>query len=625
MGYFVYEEEAFALTYPLDGPRVTLGSSQKNAIVLSGLGIAEHHLRVEREGSGLRAIPLGSDAHPTRLNDAPLTSAQPLEDGDRLTLGRLVLRYVDAPHQGVDTLFCKSYVDLKESPLSRADRSDPAQRLARLYQITNAIETVAEPDEVFGQLAAVIDAEFSPSRLLIAELKPDSERLVVRAHRTAAGVAERRAQFSTSMMNTLRHGDPLIVQDALVEAPFSERPSVLSQQIRSAMGVPIRDGDAVIGVIYVDDLGRSARFSPNDLRFLLALSQLAALAFTSLTRTRTLERSNEIFRQELIGDGLLGDSPPMRELREQIAHFARVARAPVLIMGETGSGKERVARALHETSPRRDGPFVTVNCAAIPEQLIESELFGHEKGAFTGATKSHRGKFELADGGTLFLDEIADMSLASQARVLRAIELGEVSRVGSEKTQHVDCWIISASHKNLHDLANSGEFRYDLYYRLNVLELAVAPLRERRDDIGLLAEHFHRRACREIGQTPSGFSPPVLEALRSHRWPGNVRELRNEVERATILCAGAEIELVHLSSRILQTPGRGEPPDGLAFAERYARLDEFECQIIRDVLEKTAGNVARAAEVLQISRSKLNTRIDRFRLQPLIDGLRGVE
>ena len=237
---------------------------------------------------------------------------------------------------------------------------------------------------------------------------------------------------------------------------------------------------------------------------------------------------------------MVGESPPLRAIREQIAQVAPTG-ARILITGESGTGKELVARAVHEGSERRKGPFVKVNCAAIPEELIESELFGAVKGAYTGATQSRDGKFLQADGGTLFLDEIGDMSLKAQAKVLRALQEGEIERVGGNQTVRVDVRVLAATNKDLAAEARAGRFREDLFFRLNVVPVHVPPLRERRDDIPLLAEHFLAGYLDENGLPQRRFAPEALQLLRSLPWPGNIRELGNAVERLAILARGERI------------------------------------------------------------------------------------
>ena len=307
---------------------------------------------------------------------------------------------------------------------------------------------------------------------------------------------------------------------------------------------------------------------------------------------------------------LVGSSSTMNRLRDMIA-MAAPANSRVLIAGANGTGKELVARAIHLQSPRHNRPFVEINCAAIPETLIESELFGHEKGAFSGASSMKRGKFELADGGTLFLDEIGDMSLATQAKVLRVLQEQQFTRVGGTKLLNVEVRVIAASNKDLADEIVKGNFREDLYYRLNVLPILVPPLKERRDDIPELAQHFLKIHSEEQGIKPKEFSAQGLEALARHDWPGNIRELRNLIERLLIMVPkpvidGPDVEM------FLQ----GRAPTGvpvLSVGTNYDSLREarnvFEREVISQKLRENNWNVSKTADELKIERSHLHRKI----------------
>jgi two-component system nitrogen regulation response regulator NtrX len=300
----------------------------------------------------------------------------------------------------------------------------------------------------------------------------------------------------------------------------------------------------------------------------------------------------------------------MKELRHQI-ETAGPAPSRVLISGENGTGKELVAHAIHLRSPRADRPFIEVNCAAIPETLIESELFGHEKGAFTGASATRRGQFELADGGTLFLDEVADMSLATQAKVLRVLQEQRFQRVGGTKPIKVDVRVLAASNKNLMEEIRKGTFREDLYFRLAVLQIDAPPLRERREDIPALVEHFMQINMEEQGLRPRKFTPEALEVLARHDWPGNVRELRNLVERVVIMARGADIQGADVAPLVRQS-GEIHPPQ-VPSAFDYASLKDaraaFEREYIGRKLREHNWNVSKTADDLKVERSHLHRKI----------------
>ncbi len=324
-----------------------------------------------------------------------------------------------------------------------------------------------------------------------------------------------------------------------------------------------------------------------------------------------LERENANLRARLDErTEIIGQSEAIRVLREQIA-MAAPTSGRVLIHGENGSGKELVARAIHALSARRERPFVEVNCAAIPEELIESELFGHEKGAFTGALARRRGKFEAADGGTLFLDEIGDMSVKTQAKVLRALEEQAFERVGGREVVKVDVRVIAASNRQLDTLIAQGQFREDLYYRLNVIPIEVPPLRVRRDDIPLLVDHFIAVFCAENGKRLKTVSGEALAYFLGYDWPGNVRELRNMVERLVIMTAGDSITADHVPAPLRPKEPAAAAPDGRERSLKEAR-DGFERAYILAELRAHDWNMTRTAERLGIERSHLYRKIKAY-------------
>jgi len=316
-------------------------------------------------------------------------------------------------------------------------------------------------------------------------------------------------------------------------------------------------------------------------------------------------------RAEPSGDvdnlGIIGKSPAIQQLIAEIRRAAP-SQAKVLITGENGSGKDLVAEALHRLSKRAGKPFVKLNCAAIPKDLVESELFGHEKGAFTGAVQRKAGRLERADQGTLFLDEIGDLSLESQAKLLRAIETGEVDRVGASDTVRVDVRVVSATNKDLTEAIERGEFRRDLFYRLNTLPIHVPPLRERRGDIPLIAEHYLTLYCRSEGKPSKRLAPEALEVLQEYRWPGNVRELKNVMERAAILVEGGEVRGEDLAAWLEATP-ESEEPAGLR-----GEIERREADAIRKALETANWNVTQAAAGLGIDRTNLHRKMRKYGL-----------
>jgi sigma-54 dependent transcriptional regulator, flagellar regulatory protein len=333
-------------------------------------------------------------------------------------------------------------------------------------------------------------------------------------------------------------------------------------------------------------------------------------------------------------DGMIGNSPALREVYKVLEKVAPTD-STVLITGESGTGKELLVRALHKNSKRHDKPFVPINCGAIPRELLESELFGHEKGAFTHAIRSRPGRFELADGGTIFLDEIGEMDLSLQVKILRALQEKEIERVGGSQTKKVDVRVVAATNRDLEDEVAAGRFREDLFYRLNVIPMHLPPLRERGEDVLVLAEHFLRGFCKEKGRTALTVNGQSRALLQGYSWPGNVRELENFMERLSILCEGASITPSDLPEKIRRNAGLAEEPcdvgtvimrSGFAWptlADMRDKgiglkefLDEIEERLLQEALGEAAGVKNQAAELLGIKRTTL---IEKLKKRNLLD------
>ncbi len=361
----------------------------------------------------------------------------------------------------------------------------------------------------------------------------------------------------------------------------------------------------------IDDAVEATRLGALDFLEKPISGERLRISVQNALQIRRLERENARLRaQGSASSEMIGDGNAMHELRHFIDRAAPTD-ATVLITGEHGTGKELVARALHLESPRCEGPFVRVNCAAIPRDLLESELFGHERGAFSGAVERRRGRFEVASGGTLLLDEIGDMEVALQSKLLRVLEERELTRVGGEKSFEVDVRVLASTNRDLPELVSEGRFRPDLYYRLNVLTVDLPPLRDRREDIPLLAEAFVAEFAERHGRCFTGLRSVALDALLQHGWPGNVRELRNVIERAVVLSEGPWIEADDLG---LSLGGDFSPAfDGGGPLRQ--RIDHFERELILHTLEESGGNVAEAARRLQTDRANLYRRMRRLGLR----------
>ena len=349
----------------------------------------------------------------------------------------------------------------------------------------------------------------------------------------------------------------------------------------------------------------------------LNLDELLIVIARTLESSKLRREANELrnqLRDRYTFDNIVGSSPEMQRVFKTVAQIAP-SRATVLLSGESGTGKELVAAAIHHHSPRSSGPFVKLHCAALAESLLESELFGHERGAYTGADRKREGRFEQANGGTLFLDEIGEISLGTQVKLLRVLQEREFERVGGSQTLHVDVRLIAATNRDLKEMVAAGKFREDLYYRLNVINLTLPSLRQRASDVPGLAMHFLRRHAAENGKAVKSISDQALALIAGYHWPGNVRELENVIERAVVLADGETIELAHLPPELAVVPRRASIP-----AVPGATLDELERYAILKTMESVGGSTSRAAEILGISVRKIQYKLQEYSAAPKRQG-----
>jgi DNA-binding NtrC family response regulator len=328
------------------------------------------------------------------------------------------------------------------------------------------------------------------------------------------------------------------------------------------------------------------------------------LTVENALKLQRLESENRQLRQRLGKHEIVWKGEAMKRVMAQLERVA-ASESRVCILGETGTGKELVARTIHDRSTRSAGPFITLNCAAVPAELIESELFGHEKGSFTGASGRHIGKFEQADQGTIFLDEIGDMPLNMQAKLLRVLEEGEVERIGGDKPVSVNVRVVVATHRDLEARVREENFRQDLFHRIYVFPLALPPLRERREDIPALVDHFAAQVCAQNGWKPVPFTPEAMQALQSHQWPGNVRELRNMVERLMLLATDGQVDLVTVQMALPKTSSIGALPTAVGAGPLADRVQSFEREVILAELKRSHQNMSVAAKALGLERSHL--------------------
>ncbi|MCU0682655.1 MAG: sigma 54-interacting transcriptional regulator [Polyangiaceae bacterium] len=583
---------------------MTVGRHEPNGIMLDDAKVSRQHASFTSVKGRWSVRDLGS-THGTFVNGARVTTRE-LSDGDRVQVGQVLLAFVESEARASEL------VHQKTAAGAPSRDGEEGRKLRVFYDVAHAIGEIEDADALIGRMLEAIIDVLGCERGLVG-LRESQGLALRRIVRSRGGGATREVVLSRFLVDaTLGRREGVIVRDP------SSAHTLLREGILSAMSVPLCVGTRVLGLLYVDDRGAAGRFTEQDLDFLSALGQLTGAALEGAERYQGVVAAvvEALEADSPLGE-IVGSSPPMQRLRAEVRKFA-AANAHVLVRGESGTGKELVAHTLHALSPRAGQPFVTLNCAAIPEALLEAELFGHEKGAFTGAVREKRGKFVLANRGTLFLDEIGDLGAPAQAKLLRAIQQGEVQPLGSERVTRVDVRILSATHKNLMDEVAAGRFREDLFYRLNVVELDVPPLRERGDDIPLLAQTFLNAAARRMGKPLRGFTMRAIEALRRHRWPGNVRELQNEAERAAIVAEGELVDIRDLNARISGAPRPPAPSAPIlpsrTLAERFSELEPLEKALVVEAVEAARGNLSEAARLLGISRVMMKRRVEKFGL-----------
>jgi Nif-specific regulatory protein len=478
------------------------------------------------------------------------------------------------------------------------------RRLTRLYRLSEELLQLKDEDDLYDVALTATAEETRAERGLLGLAMENgtaspSGLSVVRFWDPVEEERSRSLEMSETILNRITR-DRKAVLVSNVPDRFDASKTIHELKIRSYICAPMVHGERFLGLIYVDTREKRDQLDQNDLEFVSAVARLAGLALENLRANANLERENVRLRN------LIGSTGELIGHHESIISVLRLIEkvAPrdtsVLITGENGTGKEIIARAIHARSPRKDKPFIAVNCGAIPANLVESELFGYEKGAFTGAAQTTEGKFDMAGGGTLFLDEVGEMPLDMQVKILRVIQERRFYRVGGKKEIEADIRVISATNQDLKRSIEEGRFREDLYCRLAVVTIAVPALRDRGDDIILIAERF-------LDQTGGGVEipPAVRESLRKYHWPGNIRELRNVLEQAIILGDGKKITPADLPPHIGKT-GRGT----LTF--RLKPLAEVERQYILRILAETEGNKARAASILGISRETLYQKLKQY-------------
>ncbi len=490
-----------------------------------------------------------------------------------------------------------------------ATKRTPVKMLSTIYEITQIINSILDLKELLNKVMdlAIEIVEAERGLIFLYRSETDEMEMVVARNMERQTIKDA-TEYSRGIVKEVGRGRPILSHDAVTDARFKEFRSVSMYNIRSLLCVPLRMKNRILGTVYVDTRKPGAIFSEEDLRFLEAFANQAAIAIENARLYDQVRQENHYLKQvvqERYGyENIIGRSARMREV---FATLARVTTSnlPVLIRGESGTGKELVARAIHHNSARRDRKFFSENCAALPDTLLESELFGHAKGAFTGADTSRKGLFELADGGTLFLDEVGDMSLTMQSKLLRVLQDGEMRPVGSESSRHVDVRMISATSRDLEAMIKEKTFRQDLYFRLNVITVKLPPLRDRKDDIPLLVDHFLGKIARENKTPKLRVDRALMAMLTRYHWPGNVRELENQIYKLALFASGDALTLAD-AEHDTEFRGKVTAPGTRGVATGVNRDD------LTRALAEAKGNRDEAARVLGISRATMFRKLKQF-------------
>ena len=616
--------------------------------LLSGLGDRFAAAKLQAMEAGLASLRGDDDA----AGEGYSTSTRTLEAlGTPYELGRTLyewgLRTWNPQHAGLrlrralrlfeelgaeaEARRARGVLERIEEHTRRDDDRDPV-----LYEVIKVINSTLDLDEVLDRTMDLVLQHLHAERGMIVLFNPVTRALETAVSRNLGSDdgdgGDEVVELSESVVRrVMDQGEPVVTMDAQVDKRFRGAESIVASHILSILCVPMSIRDRLEGAIYIDHTDTRGLFEEADVRFLVAFAGQAAVAIEKArlyseqeAARRRLKEENEALKKEILSShhlgSLIGEGPAIEELKRTMERVAQ-SDSTVLIRGESGTGKGLVARIIHNISTRREGPFVQFNCAALPEHLVESELFGHEKGAFTGATGQKPGRFELADGGTIFLDEIGKVSPAVQAKLLRVVEDKRFERVGGTKTLKVDLRIIAATNLNLEEAIASGDFREDLYYRLNIIPMVLPPLRERRGDVPYLVDHFLKTISRDLGRPAPELDPAVLELFDRHPWKGNVRELESAIHRALVLSSDDRLTAADFSWIALKSGDPGEVADAavagaavpdLADGGYERALNRYDRRLIEAALDESDGRIRETARLLGIARNTLKAKMERY-------------
>ena len=562
---------------PLIKRITSVGRGAEVDVRLEDAGAPDHALTLLWDGRSYRAGSVGAPF----LVDGKKRDAHVMKDGDVIRVS--------------DTWIALSLSDAPPDAVSATDRGQEA--LSTLHRLTDFSARLLQSGDVRALLEALLDEAIDLTggdRGFLVLVEAEQRTVKVARNVARENVARDLETLSDTVVDrVLGTGESLLVSDATADPDFSASTSVVNLKLSSVLCVPLMHRGRPFGLVYVGSDRVGTHFDRRGLDTLTIFAAQASLLVQNALLLDELRADNRGLRERLeqqrFGE-ILGSCPGMQEVYRQIEKVAPTDLS-VLVVGETGTGKELVARELHRRSPRAGGPFVAINCGALPETLLESELFGHVKGAFTGAVATRPGRFQQASGGTLFLDEVGDMPPVLQVKLLRALQDRTVQKVGDHRDEPVDIRVIAATHRTLEEEVKRGAFREDLYYRLATLTLRVPPLRDRGEDVAVLARGFLRTFSEAYRTAARGFTPAALVAIRRHGWPGNVRELENRIKKAVVLSDGPLVR-----AEDLDFPPEELPP----LTPLQEAKDEFERRYVLEALKRHGGNRARTARALGV-------------------------
>jgi transcriptional regulator with GAF, ATPase, and Fis domain len=601
-------------TFALPSGEIHIGRDPSNLLSISDPSLSRRHCALSRDRDGYRIRDLDS-RNGTSVNGVAVKEAR-LRDGDQISVGDSVfvlrlhedtdqptagrVEYEDsltqatAQFQPQDVLYLQPDRILKELPAN----SRVARNLNTLLKISRVVHSIRDLDELQGQILDLIfDVVPAERGAILLEGKGDEPFASAFArHRIAKSALPVRVS-RTIARQVMQEGLAILGADVPGSNDLAEVESLVDFQVRSLLCVPLTVFQKVTGCIYLDTCTAASRFDEDHLQLVAAIAGTSAVALENARRVQWLEHENLRLSTEISLDhNLIGESSQMKEVYQFLARVAPT-ESNVLLQGESGTGKELAARAIHRISPRSSKPFVAINCAAIPEGLLESELFGHERGAFTGAVAQKKGRLEVANGGVVFLDEIGELAPALQVKLLRVLQEREFERLGGTRPIAVDIRLIAATNSDLAEAVKAGTFRKDLFYRLNVLSLVMPPLRERREDIAVLADYFVAKYIKKFNMRIKKLSPEATLCLVNYDWPGNVRELENAVEHALVLSSADLIPPDDLPESILE---KGLTPS-IGGAKYHNEVKELKKRLILNAMQETKGNYTEAARVLGVN------------------------